>query len=185
MQRYTLIAIVLHWLVAVVAIVAASLPWLWPHLADESVRPVINLHKSLGITILGLALMRILWRISHAPPPLPDSYARHEQLLAKWVHRLLYGLILVLPISGWVMDSAYRDAALFPMPFFGLFEWPRLGPILTMDPSVRESIHSNFGALHVYMSWALYVLVALHIVGALKHQVIDGNPALRRMLPGA
>src|SRR5580693_136195 len=117
-SRYTGTAITLHWLIALLMIgnvVLGLTAESWP---DDWVRPVVDTHKSIGITVLGLALMRILWRAAHAPPPLPGTYARWERLSAKAAHIVLYGLIFCLPLSGWIHDSAWKDAATHPMRLF-------------------------------------------------------------------
>ena len=184
-RRYSGIAIALHWLIALGIIVNVALAWIWPHLADAGVRPAINLHKSIGITVLGLAAMRLLWRATHAPPALPGRYQRWEIGLSHATHTLLYVLIFVMPLSGWIMDSAWKDAATHPMFLFGLFEWPRLGFILHLDLDTRNRIHDLFGAVHVWASYLLYGLFAMHVGGALKHQLLDRDPELQRMWFGA
>ena len=183
MPRYTGPAIVLHWLIALGVIANVALAWIWPHLADAQVRPAIDTHKSIGITILGLAIMRLLWRLTHRPPALPDSYKRWEVGASHAVHWLLYLLIFAMPLTGWIMDSAYKDAATHPMFWFGLFEWPRIGAILHMAPGPRDAVHDGFGAAHSLLAWGVYALVALHLAGALKHQWWDKHRELQRMMP--
>ena len=183
-QRYTRTAMLLHWLIAAGIVVNVALAWIWPVLADAAVRPAIDTHKSIGITILGLAVMRLLWRFTHRPPPLPPHHAPIERKAAHGVHWGLYALLFAMPLTGWIMDSAYKDAASHPMFWFGLFEWPRIAPILHLDPALRERVHDGFGAAHHYLAWAVYGLFALHVGGALKHQWIDGDRELERMLPG-
>ena len=183
-RKYSGVAMALHWLVAAGILANIALAWIWPHLADASVRPAIDTHKSIGITVLGLAIARLLWRLTHRPPALPTTYQRWEIGLSHVTHWLLYALIFAMPLSGWIMDSAWKDAATHPMLFFGLFQWPRLGFITHLDPATRDSLHSVFGAMHVWLSYLVYALVTLHVVGALKHEWIDREPELRRMLPG-
>jgi cytochrome b561 len=181
-RRYTGMAIALHWLVAIGIVANIALPLIWPHLADASVRPAIDTHKSIGITILGLAILRLLWRVSHRPPPMPLRYRLWEVRLAHAVHWGLYVLLFAMPLTGWIMDSAYKDAPTHPMYWFGLFEWPRIGPILHMTAATKAPIHDGFGAAHVWLSYLLYGLFALHVAGALKHQ-FQGERELQRMLP--
>jgi cytochrome b561 len=150
-------------------------------LSDTTARRVIDLHKSFGITVLGLALMRILWRFAVKPPPLPTDYSPLQRNTARLVHWLLYALMFALPLSGWLHDSAWKDAASHPMYLYGLFEWPRISAIEHIDPSTRESLHESFGDWHTWLGYALYVLVALHILGALKHQWIDHKTEIQRM----
>ena len=148
---YTRTAIVLHWLIAALIIVNVCLVWTVDYLPDNFVRPAIDTHKSIGITVLGLAIMRWLWRATHAPPPLPPSYAGWEKFASHAVHGLLYLLILAIPLSGWMHDSAFKDAAKYPMYLFGLLPWPRIGPIMALEPVFREHMHDLFGAIHAWL----------------------------------
>lgn len=181
LQRYTRVAIVLHWIIAALIVANVVLAWTWPNLADEQVRPAIDLHKSIGITILGLALLRILWRVGHRPPPLPQGYARWEVGASHIVHWGLYLILFAMPLTGWIMDSAYKDAATHPMFLYGLFEWPRLGFIMALDPATKKVVHDGFGEAHEIIAYAVYALVALHLAGAVKHQWLDRSPLLQRM----
>jgi cytochrome b561 len=184
-QRYTHMAMLLHWLIALGIIVNVALAWIWPHLADDHVRPAIDMHKSIGITVLGLAIMRILWRLTHRPPAYPPSYKGWERTASHAVHWLLYLIMFAMPLTGWIMDSAWKDAATHPMFWFGLFEWPRIGFFLHLDPATKNQIHDVFGGAHVWASYALYALFALHVGGALKHQWMDRERELQRMWFGA
>jgi cytochrome b561 len=181
--RYTGVAIALHWLIALCIAVNVGLALSVDFLPDSAVRPVIDLHKSVGITVLGLVVLRILWRLSHRPPPFPVKYSPWERVSAHGVHALLYALMLALPLSGWLHDSAWRDAATHPMHLFGLFEWPRLNFIMTLPAALKETMHTRFGELHTWLGYGLYALFALHVGGALKHQWWDREAELQRMLP--
>src|SRR6185312_4880254 len=146
-SRYTNVAIALHWIIALGIVINITLAWLWPHmLPDDAVRPAIDTHKSIGVTILGLAFLQ--------------------------------------PITGWIMDSAYKDAATHPMHYFGTFEFPRIAWIQQLQQPLKEQIHSGFGKAHEYISYVLYALLIAHIGGALKHQLLDKDPEIERMLPG-
>lgn len=182
--RYTRVAAVLHWVIAafivanvIIALTADSLP-------DDWIRPAIDLHKSIGLTVLGLVVMRILWRLSHPAPPLPASYPRVERIGAHVAHGLLYFLILALPITGWLHDSAFKDAAAHPLKIFWIIPWFRIGAIADLDPATKERLHGQFFALHTWSAYAIYMLVALHVLGALKHQFLDGEPEFQRMRIG-
>lgn len=183
-QRYTKIAMVLHWLVALLIVINVALIWSVGWLPDGAIRPVIDTHKSTGITVLGLVLLRILWRLANPPPPLPDVYPAWERTGAHAAHLALYALILALPLSGWLHDSAWKAAAQFPMQLFYLVPWPRIGFIANMEPAAKEAFHAVSGAVHVYLSYLLYALFVLHVGAALKHQFVDKHPELERMLPG-
>ena len=183
-QRYTRTAMLFHWLIAAGIIVNVALAWIWPYLADTSVRPAIDTHKSIGVTVLGLAVMRLLWRWTHRPPPFPADYTPVERKAAHGVHWAFYVLIFAMPLTGWIMDSAYKDAASHPMYWFGLFQWPRIAAVMHLDPALRDRVHDGFGAAHVYLSWVIYALFALHVGAVAKHEWIDGDRELKRMLPG-
>ena len=181
--RYTRIAMLLHWLVALFMIANVALALSVDHLPDAWVRPVIDTHKSIGITVLGLGLLRLLWRWGHPPPPFPPSYTPWERFSAHAAHYGLYVLIFALPLSGWMHDSAWAQAASHPMRLFGLVPWPRIGYIMDQPAALKDSLHELFGTGHRWLGYALYGLVGLHILGALKHQFIDREPELQRMWP--
>lgn len=181
--RYTRPAIILHWLIALLMAVNIALILLVERFPEDWIRPVIDTHKSLGITVLGLVLLRILWRFTHRPPAMPPSYGPLERFGAHAAHFGLYALMLLLPLSGWMHDSAWKDAATHPMQLFGLVPWPRIGWIMGIAPDTKEMLHDVFGAMHEWAGYVLYVLFALHVLGALKHQWIDKERELQRMLP--
>jgi cytochrome b561 len=89
--------------------------------------------------------------------------------------------MLVLPLSGWLHDSAWKDAATHPMHWFGLFEWPRIAAIMALPPALKEALHDTFGSVHTAAGYALYALFTLHVAGALKHQWVDRQQELQRM----
>ena len=180
-ERYTRTAIILHWLVALGIVINLILVWTVDYAPDDRQRSMIDLHKSIGITVFGLALLRILWRYSHRPPELPAAFARWEQLAAKLVHIGLYGVMIGLPVSGWLHDSAWKAAAEHPLELFQAIPFPRAGWVMATEPVAREQLHKLYGSIHELLGTVLYVLLGLHIVGALKHQIIDRYPLLARM----
>ncbi len=180
-QKYTKIAVILHWTIGFLIIINILLGLGHDWVPDDQVRFVIDTHKSTGITVLGLVLMRILWRLTHKPPPLAATLKSWEKKLSKAVHGFLYFLMFALPLSGWMHDSAWKAAPEIPMRWFGLFEWPRISAIMTLEPVRKEELHSLFGEAHGLMGFVLIALILLHIGGALKHQFIDKDPELQRM----
>ncbi len=182
-NRYAGVAIALHWLIALLIVANVVLVWTVSSLPDALVRPAIDLHKSFGLTVLGLAVMRVLWRLTHRPPPLPRRYTQVERRTAHGVHALLYILILGLPISGYLHDSAFAQAAQHPLTLYGLVPFPRLAPLAHLPPAAKAHVHAFWFAVHVWLGYALYALFVLHVGGALKHQIVDREPELQRMLP--
>jgi len=182
-ERYTRAAIGLHWIIAVLMVANAALALsvdFWP---DAWARPVIDMHKSIGITVLGLVALRVLWRAGHAPPPLPAAYPRWERWTAHAGHGALYLIMIALPLSGWMHDSAWKDWLSHPMRLYGVMPWPRIGLIADAPPDAKERMHDAFGALHHWVGYGFYVLLAAHVISALKHQFLDHEPELRRMWP--
>jgi len=181
--RYTRLAMVFHWLVAAGIACNFLIVWVVDSLPETSQRPVINLHKSIGLTVLGLAIMRLLWRLANPPPAIPKTYAPWERRLAHGVHYALYALIFLMPLTGWIHDSAWKGAPQNPLALFGVIPWFRIGFIANQDPATKEQIHSVFSQIHGALGWALLAGFTLHVAGALKHQWLDREPELQRMLP--
>ena len=183
-NKYSKTAVFLHWTIALGLIGNCLLGLLFQFISDENIRLAIDMHKSFGIIVLGLVLMRILWRLTHPAPALPSTHASWEILGAKIGHAALYVLMLALPLSGWMHDSAWKDAATHPMSLFWSIPWPRISMIANIEAVSKEHLHELFGAMHVIASYVLYGVLALHIAGALKHQYFDKHSDKGRgMLP--
>lgn len=171
-QRYGTVAQILHWLV--VALVTAQV--VLAAIADELPRGVEKLavmsrHKSVGITLLALVMIRIVWRLLDRPPPLPPM-PRWQRIAAHASHRGMYALLIAMPLTGWMMSSSANR----PVSWFGLVQIPDL-----VAPS--ESVNHLMHELHEGMAVVLLALVALHVAAALKHQFWDRDGLLWRMLP--
>lgn len=176
MQRYTVPAIVLHWLIALLIVAAFALGLVMtdiPGLTPAKLR-YVSWHKWLGVTVLGLAVLRLLWRLGHRPPALPATTPGWQQSAAHGLHALLYVLIFAVPLSGY----AFSLAAGVKVVYLGVFELPVLfGPDPVLKPVLR--------AVHYWLDMSLAAAVALHLAAALKHQFIDRDALLARMLPFA
>ena len=182
-ERYSRTAIVFHWVIATLVLGNIALAWTFKVFDDYPwTQYVTNTHKTIGITVLGLALMRLLWRLTHRPPPLDPAIPGWQVQAARLGHAGLYFLILAMPISGWVYDSAWEWAADVPIDFWGLFEMPRIPWIMDMPQGpAKEQLDVAAGKLHDYLSYLLYTLLAAHLAGAAKHQWFDRIPTLQRM----
>ncbi len=179
-RRYTTAAIWLHWMIAALIPLQIALGWIMneaiPDHTPNQAR-VEGVHISLGLTILILVLARIAIRLIHRPPPLPAGTPAWERTLAGLVHLVLYGLMLVMPLTGWAMVSLGDR----PISFWGL-PWPHLPGLQALlgNPTPKASRHA-LNHFHVYiMIWIVLLSLALHVAGALKHQ-FDGRPVLWRM----
>ena len=172
-ERWGSLAQLLHWLiVALIALQAAlGLTGLMLPLGVQKLT-VLARHKSIGITILGLAVLRLLWRWFNPTPPLPSNLKPHERFLAQFTHAALYVLLFAMPLTGWIMSSARG----FPVSWFHVLQLPDL---------VRKSerLYDAMVTTHATLAIALGLTVLLHIAGALKHHFVLKDDTLRRMLP--
>jgi len=174
MQRYSLPAIVLHWLIAILIVGTFTLGLVMtdiPGLTPTKLR-YFSWHKWAGVTVLGLATLRLLWRLRSRPPAYPGSMPRWQGRAAHALHGLLYLLMFAVPLSGYF----YSLAAGVPVVYFGLFALPVL---IDADPALKPVL----GALHYWLNMGLAALVALHVLAALKHVVLDRDGIMQRMLP--
>jgi cytochrome b561 len=169
--RYSTPAIVLHWLVAL--LIFAGFP-LGLYMSDLRLSPtklqLYSYHKWIGITVLMLVAIRVGWRLTHRPPPLPDSIVRWQRQASALVHGLLYVLILVVPLSGWLMSSAKG----FQTVWFGVLPLPDL---VGKDKALGELLLG----VHKALNFTLLGLVILHVGAALQHHFIERQPFLQRM----
>ncbi len=144
---------------------------------------LIQLHKSIGITVLLLSLVRLAWRLTHRPPPLPAGMATWEKVLAKVAHVGLYVIMIGLPITGWIMVSASRIQV--PTLLYGVIPWPHVPGLAHLAEPAKSAWHGFGETGHEVLAWGAYVLVALHVAGALKHQLLSKDePVLAHMVPG-
>lgn len=173
--RYSRGAIVFHWTIAVLIALNFAAAWIADDMPRQDKQIIMGNHKAIGITILVLAVLRVIWRLTHRPPPRVETLQRWEVLLAKVVHTAFYVLMIAIPLAGWAMSSI----AARPVNFFGLFTVPMLP--LGSDKAVGGVFHD----LHEQGATLMLVLLALHVAGALKHHFIDRDGTMRRMLPGA
>lgn len=174
MQRYTRTAIGLHWLMALMLIANFSLGVFMvdiPGLTPAKLR-YFSWHKWAGVTILLVATVRLLWRLGHPAPALPDTMPAWEKLAARTSHALLYVLLFAVPLSGYF----YTLSAGVPVVYFGVIELPVL---IGKDPALKPVLQ----AVHFWLNMLLAATVALHVLAALKHRLIDHDSVLGRMLP--
>jgi cytochrome b561 len=171
-RRYSLIAIALHWLLALALLGALGFG---VYMTDLPMSPsrlkLYNYHKWAGITILALSAARLLWRLSHRPP---EDVAMHawQRRAAHATHWALYALFFAVPLSGW----AHSSASGFPVVWFGVLPLPDLAPV---DRSLAQTLK----LVHNVFAFLLASLVVVHVAAALKHHLVDRDGLLRRMWP--
>jgi cytochrome b561 len=171
--RYTTTAAVLHWLIAVLVIGMIAFGWWMQEIPKDPVGPRVNaynLHKSIGMSVLLLMLMRVLWRATHPPPGLPPMPVWQART-ALAVHILLYVCLFVQPLSGY-LGSAFSG---YPVKLFGLV-LPAWAP---KDVAIKDAMR----VVHLANSWVLVTALVLHFAGTLKHALVDRGRLFRRIWP--
>lgn len=170
--RYGSVAQTLHWLIVGLVILQFTLARIADNLplGPDKVGTMAR-HKSVGITILMLAILRLVWRLFD-PPPSPPPMRRWQLLASRVSHTALYALLFAMPLTGWMMSSASN----YPVSWFGFYQLPDLvGP----DHDLKETLEE----VHETLFNILAAIAGLHIAAALKHQFIDRDGLLFRMLP--
>ncbi|MEK9824889.1 MAG: cytochrome b [Methylotenera sp.] len=190
--RYTKTAVILHWLIALGIFAMFALGWYMSELPKDAPKQIaydlfdwgiytwqlseeasprtfyFNLHKSIGVTLLGLIIIRVLWRITHRPPALLSSYQAWERKLATGTHHVLYLLMIAMPLSGLIMAvSSKYGVKWFGMDFIGGLD----------NTPLREA----FKEVHEVIGAIILLVLILHILGALKHKFIDKDDTMKRM----
>lgn len=170
---YSGVSIFLHWTIALLVIGQVALIMISDEVSGSDRGFWIGLHKSGGLTILVLTLVRLAWRLKEPWIPLPVDTPGWQKVAARVTHVGFYVLLLAMPLVGWAASSAAGRG----IEWYGLFDWPLL-PIGGGRDVARDLMD-----LHSLAAKAMYVLIALHILGALKHQFIDRDNEVRRMMP--
>ena len=171
MTRYSTPAIVLHWLMAL--LIFAAFP-LGLYMVDLPLSPdklkLYSYHKWIGVTVFLLIAVRLAWRLTHTPPPLPESIVAWQRRASAVVHGLLYLLMIVIPLSGWLMSSAKG----FQTVWFGVLPLPDL-------VEKNRELGELLAGVHKALNFTLLALVVLHVGAALKHHFIERQLFLQRM----
>lgn len=175
LSRYSFGAIIFHWLIAVLIAVNYGTAWSAEGLPKEAAAQLMGNHKAIGITVLLLTVLRIVWRMINRPPAFSASLQPWEVLLARVTHSAFYVLMIAVPLAGWLLHSAYLGGA--PVNAFGMFSYP--GIPIAQNKEVAEIAEE----IHEISANLMLVLIGVHVLGALKHQWIDRDGSLGRMLP--
>lgn len=172
-EKYSGVAQALHWLIAMLVIAQFTLIWTAEALPKGDLKLMLVLsHKSIGISVLALAVARIAWRFIKTPPAFPNTMSTAEQWSARITHWVLYALIFIMPLSGWLMSvTAGRKVE-----WFWLFTLPDL---------MNESEYWNdiFHELHEIMAWVLLAMAVFHVLATAWHIAVKKDGLLKRMLP--
>lgn len=172
-EKYGFVSKLFHWLIGlmIIGMLAVGL-WMVGLPLGPLKLEIYGYHKSTGMILLVLILLRFLWRMVNIAPPLPPHVRFHERLLAHSTHFLLYLLMFIMPISGWLMSSA----AGFPVVIFGMIQVPDL-----IAPN--KELLAILKLIHEFGAYAFILLIGLHSFGALYHHYFYKDTILKRMLP--
>ena len=171
--RYTATAIALHWLIFALIACGFTLALYMTGLPLSPAKlKYISWHKWIGVTIFVLMLARLVWRLAHPAPPLPASMPAWQRSAARVSHVMLYILIIAIPLTGWLMSSAFG----VPTVYLGLIPLPNP---LARDKELAELLRSA----HLFLNYTMLALVIIHVAAALKHHLADKDDVLARMVP--
>ncbi len=185
MLRYGSVAMAFHWVIALFVLTNIVLGlWFAEFMShqDPARFTVVQIHKSIGLTVLVLSLLRLGWRLINPVPPLPRGMSPVLRFAAHASHFVLYFAIVFIPLTGWLLVSAspLGNGSLY----FGLFTWPNLPFFAGMTREAVHPYHELFGTTHVFLAWSAIVLIPLHVGAALYHQFLRRDDVLKRMIPG-
>jgi len=174
-QRYSTPAIALHWIVAILVLVMIGLGLYMTDIPRGTPERTFfyNLHKSIGVTVAILVLIRLWWRIRNPPPPLPSSVPAWQVQASKLSHALLYLCLILMPLSGFSASQFTK----YGVTYFGMFKIPPMG-------WENKVIYDFLQGIHGVTATLLITLVVIHIAAALKHLLFDRDRVFLRMLPG-
>lgn len=173
-ERWGWVSIGIHWLSLLMVLSLVVVGLLMQEMANSPTKiEVYGLHKSFGLSLLALTVLRLLWRLFAGTPAAVPGVPRWQQLAAQASHGALYAILLAMPLSGWL----YNSASGFPLKWFGLFSLPKLSGY---DADVKAFALG----MHEWLFIALAVVVSIHAAAALKHHYFDRDATLARMLPG-
>jgi cytochrome b561 len=182
--RYGAVAMTFHWVIALTILFNIWFGNYVHGMADDDPNhfEYVQIHKSIGLTVLVLAVLRLVWRIFDPPPILPAGMPAWERWGARLSHWSLYGLMIAIPLAGWALVSSSPLG--LPTFWFGLFEWPHLPYLSDLPRAEKSALRPQIFAAHSILATVLLYVFAVHVLAALKHQFWDRDTVLKRMLPG-
>lgn len=179
-QRYGLIAMALHWLIAVGIVTMVPLGLYMHELEGSDLKfALYQWHKSIGITILLLSLLRLAWRLANPIPPPPAHMRAWERAAAVATHWGFYALMIGIPLSGWAMVSASPWG--IPTVLYGVIEWPHIAPLANAEN--KKALEGSLKEVHEILAFAAIGLFILHVGAALRHAITLKDGVLARMTP--
>jgi len=181
-DRYSSVAIALHWTIAILLLSNIGIAWYFNTLHGMARLSPLALHQSIGLTVLVLSLARLAWRLVNPPPRLPDYVTWWERWLSTIVHWGFYVVMIGLPLTGWAMRSASPLHHILPIKLF-FIPWPAIGPLASLTGDQAKAAEHLYETAHGLLGKLAYGLIALHVAGALKHQFFSRDDVVARMIP--
>jgi cytochrome b561 len=176
------VAIILHWTMAVAILAMIGIGWTMGDMPPGAEQfALVQLHKSIGVTLLVLTVLRLLWRLCNPPPEAPQSGAPLSKIAAL-AHAGFYALMVAMPLSGWILVSA--SPAGIATTLYSALPWPHLPGLPDLPRDAKEAIEGPIEFIHSKLAWVMIALLALHVGAALKHQFLDRDGVMARMAPG-
>ena len=179
-SRYTFVAIGFHWIIAALILTNLYFGWRMGFVKGLAQFNIFQLHKSIGITILLLSLLRLGWRLINPPPPEIIPLKSWEELASAAVHWGFYVIMIVMPLSGWIVVST--SPMNIPTLLYHTVPWPHFPGVHGLQEPAKTSVNHTSDLTHVVLAFGAVGLLALHLGAVVKHQ-LDGHPVLGRMLP--
>jgi cytochrome b561 len=170
-ERWGSVQIGLHWLIAALILIQVPAAWGMVSANPGALQDFLyNVHKNVGVIIFVLAIVRLTWRLMHPVPRLPEDMPDWQRTFAHVTHFLLYALLFAMPITGFLFTALSG----YPIPLFMVWDLSKLVP-------VDKPLGAVFETIHVSLQWLLYLVVVLHVAGALQHHLFRKDWVLRRM----
>lgn len=180
-DRYSALAILLHWTIAALILTNLYLGLTYVNAHGLAKFNLLQLHKSVGFTVLAFSLVRLVWRLVHRPLLYPDGMASWEKLAASATHWGFYVVMIGLPLTGWVIVSA--SPTNIPTLLYKTLPFPHLGFVHALPMATRRMLEGQVSQVHEVLAWGTMGLLALHVGAALKHQFWNKDGVLYRMAP--
>jgi len=179
--RYSAVAMILHWLVAAFLLSNLALGWWMKQLTGLEQFDAYQLHKSIGMSVLVLSIARLGWRITHHAPALPDTMNRFERFAASATHLFFYAMMILMPLTGWALVSV--SPFNIPTVLWHTIPLPHIAALHELAPPAKAVAGQLSTGAHVAMAFGGTALIGLHVAAALKHQFINRDGVLGRMVP--
>lgn len=179
--RFTYVAIFFHWVVAALIFTNILMAWQFHSIHGALGSAILQIHKSIGITILLLSVLRLMWRLLNPPPPFATTMQAWEKGAATIVERGFYFIMIAMPLTGWAIVSTLSHPTSIRL--FGVVHWPYIPFLSTLPFDQKLGVYSLSVAAHHLLARITYALLALHVLAALRHQFIKRDAVLARMVP--